>query len=126
LISRTIVTGFRSSGLRLEFVQDVVGATADLARDGQHGTLAADTRRSLRVQAAVGTIRALGVLGRFDQRPTEHGRAVPGQPPTTSRLAGLVDDRIQAGSADRLPPPAEACCFAESASRRQARIGPTP
>jgi hypothetical protein len=73
LISRTIFTGIRSSCcLRLEFVEDVVGAAADLARDSQHSALAADTRRSLRVQAAVGTVGALRVLRRFDQRPAEH------------------------------------------------------
>jgi hypothetical protein len=49
--------------LRLELEQDVVGATADLARDGEHGALAADARCSLRVQAAVGAVGALGVLG---------------------------------------------------------------
>src|SRR6266852_9845271 len=57
LMSRTIVTGIRSSCcLRLEFVEDVVGAAADLARDGEHRALAADTRRSPRVQATVGTV----------------------------------------------------------------------
>jgi hypothetical protein len=74
LISRTIVTYLDlSGGLRLEFVQDVVGAAADLARDGEHGALAADTRRSLCVQGTVGTVGALGVLSGFDQRPAEHG-----------------------------------------------------
>ena len=62
-----------SGGLRLEFVQDVVRAAADLARDSQHSALATDTRRSLRVESTVGTVRALGVLSGFDQRPAEHG-----------------------------------------------------
>jgi len=51
LVSRTIVTGLdvRSGRLGLEFVQDVVCAAADLARDREHGALAADSRRGLRV-----------------------------------------------------------------------------
>ena len=93
----------RCSGrLGFEFVEDVVGAAADLAGDGEHRPLAADARRGLRVQDAVGTIGALGVLGRFDQRPTERGCAVLGEVTAASSVARLVDDRIEAGGADRL------------------------
>ena len=69
----------RSGRLRLESVEDVVGATADLARDREHCTLAADTRRRLHVQGMVGAVGALGVLGCFDQRPAECGCAVLGR-----------------------------------------------
>ena len=104
----------RCSGrLGFEFVEDVVGAAADLAGDGEHRPLAADARRGLRVQDAVGTIGALGVLGRFDQRPTERGCAVLGEVTAASGVARLVDDRIEAGGADRLSCAPEAGCLAE-------------
>src|SRR6266496_700590 len=87
LMSRTIVSGIRSSGLRLEFVEDVIGAAADFARDGEQGALVADARRSLRVESTVGTVGALGVLSGFDQRPAQDGCAVLCEPPTASRVA---------------------------------------
>lgn len=87
-MSRTIVTGLgvRSGRLGLELVEDVVGAAADLARDGEHGAFAADASRGLRIERAVGTVRALGVLSGFDQRPAEHRCAVLGEMAAASRL----------------------------------------
>ena len=114
-MSRTMLKGSvtRSGRLGFEFVEDVVGAPADLARDGEHGALAADTRRSLRVEGAVGAVGPLGMLGRFDQRPAEYGCAVLGEVAAASRFAGLLDDRIETGGADRLSCAPEAGRFAE-------------
>jgi hypothetical protein len=104
----------------------VIGATADLARDRERCTLAADTRRRLHVQGMVGAVGALGVLGCFDQRPSQYGCAVLGEPAAASRFARLVDDRVEPGGTDRLPRAAEARRFAELGEQWQARIGPTP
>jgi hypothetical protein len=103
----------RSGGLRLEFAEDVVGAAADLARDREHRALPTDACRSLGVQCTVGAVRARRMLGCFDQRPTECGCAVLGQPAAAPRLARLVDDRIEAGGADCLTGASEAGRLAE-------------
>jgi hypothetical protein len=80
----------------------VVGAAADLARDGKHGALAAGACRSLRVEAAIEAVGTLGVLSGFDERPPQHGCVVLGEVAAASCLARLVDDRIEARSTDRL------------------------
>jgi hypothetical protein len=114
-MSRTMLNGSlaRSGRLRLEFAHHVVGAPSDLARNGEDGSFAADARGSLCMQSAVGAVGTLRMLGCFDQSPAQRRRAVLGQPAAAPRLAGLVDDRIEAGRAHRLTGAAEARCLAE-------------
>jgi hypothetical protein len=112
-MSRTMLNGslVRSGRLRLEFAHHVVSATADLARNGEHSAFA-DARGSLCMQSAVGAVGTLRMLGCFDQSPAQRRRAVLGEMAAAPRLAGLVDDRIEAGGADRLPRAPESRCFA--------------
>jgi hypothetical protein len=79
-----------------------VGAAADLARDGEDGTLPANTLRRLHMESAVGAVGSLRVLGCFDQCPAQGGRAVLGEPAAALRPARLVDVRVEACGADRL------------------------
>src|SRR6266545_92078 len=62
----------RSGGL-LEIGEDVVGATGDLARDGERGALRAATLLSARVESVVGAPSSAGVVGRLGEGPAELG-----------------------------------------------------
>jgi hypothetical protein len=52
-------------------VEDVEGAVADLARDGQSRAAAAAALDSARVERVVGTGVAVSVLRRLDERPAQ-------------------------------------------------------
>ncbi len=62
----------RSGGL-LEIGEDVVGATGDLARDGERGALRAATLLGARVESVVGAPSSAGVVGRLGEGPAELG-----------------------------------------------------
>ena len=106
---------FASSGcFSFEFVQDVVGAARELARDGQDGGLSG---LAARLDAPVqGTVRAspiAGLVRGLHERPAQLRRAVLGEVAAPRRLPGVGDDRVEAGGTDRGAGAAKALRLAE-------------
>jgi hypothetical protein len=57
-----------------QLAQDVVGAAAELARDGEAGAVVVDPPRNLPVVRVIGRAGAARLLGRFEQRPAQQLR----------------------------------------------------
>lgn len=80
----------------------MVGAARDLARDGQDGGLSG---LAARLDAPVqGTVRAspiAGLVRGLHERPAQLRRAVLGEVAAPRRLAGVGDDRVEAGGTHR-------------------------
>src|SRR6266536_2181344 len=83
-----------------ELAQDVVGAAAELAGNGEAGAVVVDPLGDLQVVAVVGRAGAGRLLCRLEQRPAQH------LGPFLRELAGralavrLVDGDVEAGVAD--------------------------
>src|SRR6266540_7190528 len=103
----------RSGCGELELAQGVEGAFADLARDGQsrHGVVASFAGGAVELEVGGGC--AVRVHGGLDQRPAQVRRAGLGEVAAAARLAGLVDDRVEAGQAGDLLGAAEAARLAD-------------
>src|SRR6266540_6630592 len=76
-----------------EFVQDVVGAARELARDSQDGGLSGlAARLDAPVQGTVGASPIAGLVRGLHERPAQLRRAVLGEVAAPRRLPGVGDD----------------------------------
>jgi hypothetical protein len=133
LVGVPLVTRERSGGgprlgccLRLERVQDVEGALADLARDGEGGRVCAGVAVVAAVELVVGAGRAARVLGGLDERPAQIGRSLLGEVSATALVGRLPDDGVKAGGADDLARAAEPGRVADLGQDGAREVGPIP
>src|SRR5438034_1696338 len=87
---------------RLGGGEGVETAARDLAGGGEGRSLGAGSFADASVELEVGAAVAAGVLGGFDERPPELGRAGLGEPAAALAVGGVDDDRVEAGGADEL------------------------
>src|SRR6266513_1789113 len=83
-----------------QFAQDVVGASAELARQREAGAGVVDPLGDLEVVAVVGRADAGARQRRFEQRPPQHVGPLVGEVARGALAVGLVDGDIEAGVAD--------------------------
>jgi hypothetical protein len=95
-------------------VQDVVGATRDLARDRQdRGLSGLAPRLDTPVQGTVRASPIAGLVRGLHERPAKLRRAMLGEVAAPRPLPGVVDDRVEAGGTHRGAGAAEALRLAE-------------
>src|SRR6266508_4293397 len=92
----------REECLVAELAEDVVGAPAELAGNGQAGAVVVDPLGDLEVVAAVGRAGAGGRLRRLEQGPAQHRGPLVREVAGRTLAVGLVDRDVQAGVTDSI------------------------
>src|SRR6266699_2015264 len=83
--------------------EQVVGATCDLACDGEPGAATAAALRGARVEVVIGARASAAVGGCFDERPAQIRGALLREPASASTVGGLDHSRVEPACADHLP-----------------------
>ena len=82
--------------------EQVVGATGDLARDGEPRAAAATARSRAHVQGMVGTRLSAAVVGGFYEHPAQVTRSLPGESIAAFAVCGLEHGRVETARANKL------------------------
>jgi len=121
LVTMAGVSGGGGERVVAELGQDVMGLAEDLAGLGQAGALAVLAVLDRGVVGVVGGRGpGVGLAGLID-RPAQHRRSLPGQPPGRALAVGGGDGDVQPGEPDRLAGGGEPARPAQPAGDRQGR-----